>query len=92
MPQDPYSDASYGNWLAGDTFLCYPKGEPSWRFLELRNGIAAAEKVRVLREAGALDKVAFEKIAAGYDVKAANDGTCDYVALSKATLNFVNQR
>ena len=91
-PQDPYSDASYGNWLAGDTFLCYPKGEPSWRFLELRNGIAAAEKVRILRETGALDMAAFKKLVKGYDVKAANDGTCDYVAQRKATLDFVNQR
>ena len=44
-PRDPCSDASYGNWKAGDTFLCYPNGEPSWRFLKLRNGIIAAEKI-----------------------------------------------
>ena len=90
-PQDPYADASYGGWLAGDTFLCYPKGEPSWRFLELRNGIVAAEKVRILREAGALDQAAFAKAAKGYDVKAANNGKCDYVAVRKATLALVNK-
>ncbi|MBR2838409.1 MAG: DUF4091 domain-containing protein [Kiritimatiellae bacterium] len=91
-PQDPCKDASYGNWRAGDTFLCYPKGEPSWRFLELRNGIVAAEKVRILKESGALDAAAFAKLVARYDVKAANDGTCDFVALRKATLDFVNAR
>ncbi len=90
-PQDPANDASYGNWLAGDTFLCYPKGEPSWRFLELRNGIIAAEKVRLLKAANALDAKAFESLVDRYDVKAANDGTCDYVKLRSATLDFVNK-
>ena len=91
-PQDPCADASYWNWRAGDTFLCYPDGQPSWRFLELRNGIIAAEKVRVLREAGQLDAAAFAKLAKSYDVKAANDGMCKYVAVRKATLDFVNPR
>ena len=89
-PQNPRADASYGSWRAGDTFLCYPKGEPSWRFLELRNGIVAAEKVRILKASGDFDAAAFAKLAARYDVKAANDGTCDYVALRKATVDFVN--
>ncbi len=43
-PQDPDRDASFGNWPAGDTFLVYPDGNPSVRFLELRNGISAALK------------------------------------------------
>lgn len=43
-PEDPDKDASYGNWPAGDTFLVYPDGSPSVRFLELMNGIAEAEK------------------------------------------------
>ena len=47
-PKNPKADASFGNWRAGDTFLCYPNGEPSWRFLQLRNGIIAAEKTRIL--------------------------------------------
>ena len=46
-PKDPCTDASYGDWKSGDTFLCYPNGEPSWRFLQLRNGIIAAEKKRI---------------------------------------------
>ena len=89
-PQDPAEDATYWNWRAGDTFLCYPGGEPSWRFLELRNGIATAEKVRILRGSGAIAADAFAKAAARYDVKAANDGTCDFNAIRKETLSLVN--
>ena len=90
-PQNPKEDATYWNWRAGDTFLCYPDGEPSWRFLELRNGITAAEKIRVMRESGALDSDEFKKIAAKYDVKSANEGTCDFVKIRSATLDFVNK-
>ncbi len=89
-PQDPAEDASYGNWRAGDTFLCYPGGDPSWRFLELRNGIATAEKVRIMRESGAIAADAFAKAAARYDVKAANDGSCNFNAIRKETLALVN--
>ncbi len=90
-PQNPKEDATYWNWRAGDTFLCYPDGEPSWRFLELRNGITAAEKIRVMRESGALDSDEFRKIAAKYDVKSANEGKCDFVKIRSATLDFVNK-
>ena len=89
-PQNPAKDASYWNWRAGDTFLCYPGGEPSWRFLELRNGIATAEKVRILRGSGAIAADAFAKAAARYDVTAATDGTCDFTAIRKETLSLVN--
>ena len=46
--------------------------------------------MRILREAGALDNEAFAKAAKGYDVKAANDGTCDFNAIRKETLRLVN--
>ena len=90
-PQDPAKDASYGNWMAGDTFLCYPKGEPSWRFLELRNGIAAAEKVRILRDSGELSPDAFASLASAYDTKSANEGTCNFQKIRADTLNLVNK-
>ena len=55
-PEDPMHDASYtgigSGWKAGDTYLVYPDGSPSLRFLELRSGIVAAEKVRILKEEG----------------------------------------
>ena len=90
-PQDPTKDASYGNWLAGDTFLCYPMGEPSWRFLELRNGIAAAEKVRILTAAGELDPTALSSLASAYDVKSANEGKCNFPQIRADTLKLVNK-
>ena len=89
-PEDPTKDATYWNWRAGDTFLCYPNGEPSWRFLELRNGIIAAEKVRLLKEAGLFaDKIA--EVAKKFDVKQANENKCNFVAIRKATLELVNK-
>ena len=89
-PQDPCADATFGGWRAGDTFLCYPGGEPSWRFLELRNGIIAAEKVRLLREAGLL-KDELVKVSALYKVMEAIDGKSDFPAIRYETLSVVNK-
>lgn len=90
-PQNPKEDATFGFWRAGDTFLCYPGGEPSWRFLELRNGIIAAEKVRILRESGALDETGFAELSKMFNIKAANEGTVNYVDLRNKTIEFVNR-
>ncbi len=90
-PQNPKEDATYWNWRAGDTFLCYPKGEPSWRFLELRNGIIAAEKVRLLKEQG-LFADEFAKVAALYDVKQANGNACNFRNIRQKTLELVNRK
>ena len=89
-PRDPKEDATYWNWRAGDTFLCYPDGEPSWRFLELRNGIIAAEKVRILREQGLFtDDLA--KVAGLYKVDEAVANKSDFPAIRKATLDIINR-
>ena len=89
-PSDPVADASFGWWRSGDTFLCYPNGEPSWRFLELRNGIVAAEKVRLLKEAGLLaDEIA--KVAALYKYAEAVDGKSDFLKVRETTLDVVNR-
>ena len=50
--EDPMHDMTYRRWSSGDTALVYPDGSPSWRFLELKNGIQQAEKFRILREQG----------------------------------------
>ena len=89
-PKDPVKDATYWNWTAGDTFLCYPDGEPSWRFLELRNGIIAAEKVRILKEQG-LFKGELAKVAALYKEGEARANKSDFVAIRKATIDLVNK-
>ena len=89
-PSDPVSDASFGWWRSGDTFLCYPNGEPSWRFLELRNGIVAAEKVRLLKAAGLL-KEEFAATAALYKYAEAVAGESDFRKIRETTLDFVNK-
>ena len=89
-PKDPVADASYWNWRAGDTFLCYPGGQPSWRFLELRNGIVAAEKVRLLKEQGLFaDEIA--KLAPSYEQGPAVAAKADCPAIRRRTLELVNR-
>ena len=89
-PKDPKKDATYWAWTAGDTFLCYPDGEPSWRFMELRNGIAAAEKVRLLKEQG-LFKEELAKVAALYKQDEATANKSNFVKIRQATLDVVNK-
>ena len=89
-PQDPCADASYWNWRAGDTFLCYPGGEPSWRFLELRSGIIAAEKIRLLREAGLFGEE-IVKVAALYKASEAIANESNFVKIRQRTLDVVNR-
>ena len=89
-PKDPKEDATYWAWTAGDTFLCYPDGEPSWRFMELRNGIAAAEKVRLLKEQG-LFKEELAKVAALYKQDEATANKSNIAKIRQATLDVVNK-
>jgi hypothetical protein len=89
-PQDPVQDATYWNWRAGDTYLVYPDGSPSLRFLELRNGIVASEKVRILREQG-LFKAELDRLAKGFNPVEAAEGKSNYVKLRTDTLNIVNK-
>ena len=89
-PKDPKKDATYWAWTAGDTFLCYPDGEPSWRFMELRNGIAAAEKVRLLKEQG-LFKEELAKVAALYKQDEATANKSNFAKIRQATLDAVNK-
>ena len=89
-PKDPTKDSTYGNWQAGDTFLCYPNGEPSLRFLDLRNGIIAAEKIRVLKAAG-LCKDDYAKIVALYKQDEAVENKSNFFHVRKDTLRFVNK-
>ena len=92
-PRDPIRDASYTGiltgWKAGDTYLVYPDGSPSLRFLELKNGIQTAEKIRILREQGALP-VGFAALAARFDRQEAVKGRCDWGALRTEAMKLVN--
>jgi hypothetical protein len=87
-------DASYtgidSGWKSGDTYLVYPDGSPSLRFLELRNGIVAAEKVRILKEQGLfVDEIA--ALAAQFDRKAALANEANFEKLKAKTLGIVNR-
>jgi hypothetical protein len=93
-PQDPMRDASYTGlgpgWRAGDTYLVYPDGSPSLRFLELRNGIVAAEKLRLLGERG-LYKDEIAALAAATDRGAALAGKTEYWAFKDKVQRLVNR-
>lgn len=90
-PEDPLVDASHGRVLpAGDTFLVYPDGAPSWRFLRLRNGIVAAEKLRIL---SAMSPVFAERTKALGELFVRDEaiaGKSDFAAIRKAVLSVVN--
>ena len=89
-PDNPFRDASFYHWRAGDTFLVYPGAVPSSRFLELRNGIVTAEKLRILREQGLFaDEIS--ALAARYDFKAAMDGKANFRKLREDALSLVNR-
>ncbi len=92
-PIDPTRDTSFDSegrfWLAGDTFLVYPNAQPSWRFLDLRNGIVAAEKLNLLRENPRAAK-AVEELSAAFDVNAALEGKVDFVGLAEKVQKVVN--
>jgi len=87
--EDSCNDMTYSRWTAGDVALVYPDGSPSWRFLELRNGIVAAEKFRILRESGERDGE-LDALAAKFDTKELL-ADADYVGLKKAALEVLNK-
>lgn len=89
--ENPVRDASFGNWRAGDTYLAYPNGEPSIRFLELRNGIIAAEKLRILREEGAISAADEEEIAKDFRVTTALEGRYWHQAIKDKVNRLVNR-
>ena len=91
-PKDPYKDASFKtkNWKAGDTFLVYPNGEPSSRLVALRAGIVAAEKMRLLKEAGVADDAALKRLAKPYGYKGAVNNAFDFSAFRRDVEAFVN--
>ena len=94
-PRDPDHDASYSGpgrwgWPSGDTYLVYPNGQPSLRFLELKNGIVAAEKLRILKEQG-LFKDEIAQLAKKFDRKQAIDNKIDFFSLRVQVLRLVNR-
>lgn len=89
-PEDPLVDGSFGNWRAGDVYLAYPGGVPSYRFLELRNGIATAEKIRILKEQG-LFAEDIAALAKRYNCADALNGKANVPKLRQDALDLVNR-
>jgi len=89
-PVDPMADGTFGPWLAGDTYFVYPNGEPSWRFLELKRGVVAAEKIRLLRARGLLAEE-LDALAKRFDVEEANAGKADFKKLRDDVIATVNK-
>ncbi len=92
-PQDAVNDASYGNWKSGDTFLVYPDGSPSIRFLELINGIQHSEKFWILRKEGKMN-AELDALAKKYDMKAALGDTAKprkYAPVVEETKKLLNR-
>ena len=89
-PEDPVKDGSFRGWYAGDTYFVYPGGTPSFRFLELRNGIATAEKLRILRENGLFTED-IAALARRYDYKEAMENKTKFAELKDETLKLVNR-
>ena len=96
-PEDPYKDASFNtkSWKAGDTFLIYPGGELSQRLIDLRSGIVAAEKLRILREQGTVDGERIEEkmadIAKRYHYyPAVRDPSFDFASFRREVEALVN--
>ena len=92
-PADACVDATYDvhGWRSGDTFLVYPDGSPSARFLELRNGIQQSEKFNILKAQGVrVDEL--NALAAKYDLKAAlGKKNGDFRALVQETKDVLNR-
>lgn len=94
-PADATKDATFESntryWLPGDTFLVYPNAEPSWRFLDLRNGIIAAEKLNILKK----DATFSQDIAAlkgKFDLQKALKGEVNFVGLAEEVQKLVNRK
>lgn len=88
--EDPMNDGSFRDWRAGDVYLVYPDGSPSIRFLELRNGIATAEKIRILKEKG-LYGSEIDALAKRFKYKEAIANRSDFRKLRADTLKLVNR-
>ena len=56
-PEDPVNDSRFGKFPSGDTYFGYPGGRVSIRYEMMRDGIEAAEKMRILSAEGHSEEV-----------------------------------
>ena len=88
--EDPMNDMSYDSWLAGDTALVYPDGSPSWRFIELRRGIIAGEKFRILSAKNGLNVEKAATIRSRFDALKAMTGRTNFFQVEERTESDLN--
>jgi len=93
-PRDPLFDTSFsphfGSWAPGDTFLVYPGPRLSVRWENLRDSIENFEKIRLLREGGAMTpelEAALAKI--DYTKEAANGSEAYFAARVQAVTDAI---
>lgn len=90
--EDGMNDITYNEWQPGECFLVYPDGSPSYRFLELCNGIVAAEKFWILRNEGGRE-TEVDYLLQQFELKKLVDETdlsVNFHNLRKAVMDFVN--
>ena len=93
-PRDPLFDTSFnphhGSWAPGDTFLVYPGPRLSVRFENLRDSIENFEKIRILRESGAMTPELEEALAKiDYTKEAANGSEAYFAARVQAVTDAI---
>ena len=89
--ENPLVDASFDSWSPGDCVLVYPDGCPSIRFIELRNGIVAAEKLRLLKEMGRISDEDQKTLEALFDPQKALQGKQEWKKIHDAISDFLFQ-
>lgn len=88
--EDPLRDMTYRRWASGDTALVYPDGSPSWRFLELKNGIQQAEKFCILRDMGVRNDD-LDELRKMFVLRDIQSGT-DYARLRDKVIEILNKK
>ena len=90
-PRNPMSDAAFGWWAPGDTFLIYPEGFLSARLIHLRAGVVTAEKWRILTEQKLFEKERGELAAKYGDYSKAMKGELDLHRCREELTALVNR-
>lgn len=95
--EKPLQDSRFVTWPAGDTYIVYPGNRSSIRFETLREGIADAEKIRILREELSKRKLLDEldhldKVVAQFNVTSKPKNFEDMLRDAKNTLNTLAEQ
>lgn len=95
--ENPLQDSRFRAWPAGDTYIVYPDNRSSIRFETLREGIADAEKIRVLRadflERNMLDELDhLNQVVAQFNITSKPQNFETMLQDAKNTLNILAEK